>query len=149
MVAYSVTGLRPVSSDFDISQGFGVERTELATKLGLKSNFHKGIDFRCPVLTPIKCFLNGTVQIVKDDLDQGYGKHVWVYHDLPDRKMAIRSCYAHQSSLHVTVGQVIKQGDLIGFSGATGKVTGPHLHFETRYLPDDTAFEPKFLVEGK
>lgn len=147
MAAYSTTGLRPVPYDYGVSAPFGEGRSELAAKLGLKNKFHKGIDFKVPLLTAVKCYLNGKVQIVKDDLDEGYGKHVWVYHDLPGRAKAIRSAYCHLSSMHVTEGQLIKEGDLIGFSGATGKVTGPHLHFETRILPEDEAYEPKFYLE--
>lgn len=140
---YTVIGLRPVGFEWKISAPFDEERSALAAELKLKNKRHKGIDFACPIITPVKCYLPGTVQIVSPE--GPYGNHVWVYHDLPERKLAIRSCYAHLASMHVIVGQKVQQGTLIGLSGDTGNVTGPHLHFETRYLPEDIAFEPKFL----
>lgn len=143
---YTTIGLRPVGFEYKISAPFGEERTKLAQTLDLKNKTHKGVDFACPVLTPVRCYLPGKVQIVSPE--GPYGNHVWVYHDLPDRKLAIRSCYAHLADMHVIVGQNVEQGTLIGFSGATGKVTGPHLHFEVRYLPEDIAFEPKFLPKA-
>lgn len=144
-MAYIVYGLRPVDFKFKISAPFDEERSELASKLELKNRRHKGIDFACPILTPVKCYLKGKVQIVSEE--GPYGNHVWVYHDLPNQKLAIRSCYAHLASIHVKIGQDVEQGTLIGLSGATGKVTGPHLHFETRCLLEDVAFAPKFFAK--
>jgi murein DD-endopeptidase MepM/ murein hydrolase activator NlpD len=54
-----------------------------------------------------------------------YGLHTLIAHG--DR---VSSFYAHQSRSVVAVGQLVKQGDVIGYVGSTGWVTGPHLHFE-------------------
>ena len=149
MENYKVTGFRPVNGIFDISSGFGENRTSLAQKLKLKRKTHGGIDFRCSVGTQVYAFLDGLVQLVGET--DGFGYRIWLYHDLPGRANAIRSCYAHLSKWYVVPGQKIKQGELIGLSGGrpgdpgSGSSTGPHLHFETRTLPDDEPFEPRFL----
>jgi murein DD-endopeptidase MepM/ murein hydrolase activator NlpD len=55
----------------------------------------------------------------------GYGDVVWL-----DHGGAVLSVYAHLSEIHVTVGMTVRRGSVLGLSGATGDVTGPHLHFE-------------------
>lgn len=145
---YEVYGLRPVDFTWPISAKFGEDRSFLARKLGLKSTFHKGIDFATQVGTEIRAYLNGTVQLAGET--EGYGYRIWIYHDLPERANAIRSCYAHLSKINVIESQKVKQGEIIGLTGGmpgslgAGSSTGPHLHFETRILPQDEPFEPKF-----
>ncbi|KAA6225491.1 MULTISPECIES: M23 family metallopeptidase [unclassified Campylobacter] len=86
------------------------------------SGYHGGTDFRAQTPTPIKAANSGVVRIAKDRyyaggsviIDHGYG---------------IYSQYYHLSQIDVKVGQEIKKGDIIGLSGATGRVSGPHLHF--------------------
>ncbi|TVL90517.1 peptidoglycan DD-metalloendopeptidase family protein [Streptomyces sp. SAJ15] len=92
------------------------------------SGYHTGIDFAVPVGTPIKAAGPGTV------LSAGpggpYGNQVIIKHG-----DGMYSQYAHLSSLKVSKGQKLKGGDLIGLSGATGNVSGPHLHMEVRTGP--------------
>ncbi len=57
----------------------------------------------------------------------GYGNYTCV-----DHGGGLSSCYAHQSSYAVSVGDSVAQGEVIGYSGNTGSSTGPHLHFEIR-----------------
>lgn len=138
-------GLRPVHASYPISAGFGGDREGLAAKLGLKSAIHKGVDFATPIGIEVRAYLDGSVQLAGEA--EGYGKRIWLYHDLPELPKAVRSCYAHLSSILVAAGQKVKQGDVIARTGNTGKVTGPHLHFELRYLPEDVAFQPRFYEE--
>lgn len=141
-------GTRPVGIEYPIILDFGVEYSKsLIKRLSLKHTFHRGIDFASPSGTPCLAYRDGIIQIAHDN-DDGLGKRVWLYCDLPKEKKAIRVCYAHLSRIAVKVGQRVKEGDIIGLSGETGKVEGPHLHFEARFLPEDEPFRPNFYFQG-
>ena len=71
----------------------------------------------------------GEVIIAKTTYKQGYDYGMYVVIDHGD---GYQSLYAHMSSVYVTVGQMVSQGDVIGLVGSTGWSTGPHLHFEIR-----------------
>jgi len=113
----------------EITQGFGF--TQFATTYGsdiYKGKGHNGIDFRAAMGTRILASADG---IVKDfgDTDPickggSYGK--WVLIEHPNNLMTI---YGHLSQVLVQRGQAVRRGDTIAYSGATGYVTGPHLHF--------------------
>ncbi|SIN20119.1 M23 family metallopeptidase [Micromonospora cremea] len=85
---------------------------------------HAGIDLALPSGTPIHAAATGTVVQAGDAAD-GYGNSVFV-----DHGNGYLTHYAHQSRIAVTVGQKVKAGQVIGYEGATGDATGPHLHFE-------------------
>ncbi|MFC9327420.1 peptidoglycan DD-metalloendopeptidase family protein [Kitasatospora sp. NPDC057015] len=89
------------------------------------SGHHTGADFVAATGTPLKAIAAGTV--VKAGPGGAYGNEVEI--KLADGKYAQ---YAHLSSIGVKVGQTVTVGQQIGLSGATGNVTGPHLHFEVR-----------------
>ncbi|MEV0535165.1 LysM peptidoglycan-binding domain-containing M23 family metallopeptidase [Kitasatospora sp. NPDC050463] len=89
------------------------------------SGHHTGADFVASTGTPLRAIAAGTV--VKAGNGGAYGNEVEI--KLADGKYAQ---YAHLSSIGVTVGQTVTAGQQIGLSGATGNVTGPHLHFEIR-----------------
>jgi murein DD-endopeptidase MepM/ murein hydrolase activator NlpD len=93
------------------------------------SGYHTGVDFVVPTGTTIKSIAAGTV--VSAGWGGAYGNQVVIQH--ADGKY---SQYAHMSSLSVSAGQTVTAGQHIGLSGATGNVTGPHLHFEIRTTPD-------------
>lgn len=92
------------------------------------SGYHTGVDFPVGVGTAIRAVGPGTV--VTAGWNSAYGYQVVIKHG-----DGMYSQYAHLSSLTVVVGQVVKGGDQIGYSGATGNVSGPHLHFEIRTGP--------------
>lgn len=92
------------------------------------SGYHTGIDFAVPIGTLIKAAGPGTV--VKAGHGGAYGNEVVIRHD-----DGMHSQYAHLSQLSVAKGQKVKGGQKIGLSGATGNVTGPHLHMEIRTGP--------------
>ncbi|MFG2937754.1 peptidoglycan DD-metalloendopeptidase family protein [Streptomyces sp. NPDC048282] len=93
------------------------------------SGYHTGVDFVVPTGTPVKAVGAGTV--VTAGWGGSYGNQVVIR--LADGYYAQ---YGHLSALSVSVGQTVTAGQQVGLSGATGNVTGPHLHFEIRTTPD-------------
>ncbi|MEU7423248.1 LysM peptidoglycan-binding domain-containing M23 family metallopeptidase [Streptomyces sp. NPDC040750] len=93
------------------------------------SGYHTGVDFVVPTGTPLQAVAAGTV--VSAGWGGAYGNQVVI--KLADGHYAQ---YAHLSRLSVSAGQSVSTGQRIGLSGATGNVTGPHLHFEIRTTPD-------------
>ncbi|QLJ04487.1 M23 family metallopeptidase [Streptomyces sp. NEAU-sy36] len=93
------------------------------------SGSHTGIDFHAAGGTPVHAVGVGTV--VSTGWGGAYGNQIVI-------RMAdgMYTQYGHLSSIGVTVGQQVTAGQQIGLSGATGNVTGPHLHFEARTSPD-------------
>ncbi|MGW3232536.1 M23 family metallopeptidase [Kitasatospora sp. NPDC001095] len=89
------------------------------------SGHHTGQDFVASTGTPLRAIANGVV--VKAGNGGAYGNEVEI--KLADGHYAE---YAHLSSIGVRIGQAVTVGQQIGLSGATGNVTGPHLHFEVR-----------------
>jgi murein DD-endopeptidase MepM/ murein hydrolase activator NlpD len=89
---------------------------------------YNGIDIGAPVGTPIYASADGEVIISRSGgWNGGYGNYVVIRHS-----NGTQTLYSHNSKNAVAVGDTVKQGDIIGFIGATGKATGPHLHFEIR-----------------
>jgi murein DD-endopeptidase MepM/ murein hydrolase activator NlpD len=93
------------------------------------SGYHTGVDFVVPTGTSVKAVGAGTV--VSAGWGGAYGNQVVIR--LADGYYAQ---YGHLSQLSVSAGQTVTEGQQIGLSGATGNVTGPHLHFEIRTTPD-------------
>ncbi|MFK4186891.1 transglycosylase family protein [Streptomyces sparsogenes] len=93
------------------------------------SGHHTGVDF--PVATGTQVRAVGSAEVVAAGWGGAYGYQVVLRH--PD---GMYTQYAHMSSLSVHVGQKVSGGQQIGRSGATGNVTGPHVHFEVRTGPD-------------
>ncbi|WP_419996586.1 peptidoglycan DD-metalloendopeptidase family protein [Streptomyces boninensis] len=89
------------------------------------AGFHTGVDFGVPPGTPVKAVGPGTV--VTAGWDNAYGNYVVL--QMADGRFTL---YAHMSQLGVRSGDHVGGGQQIGLSGATGNVTGPHLHFEAR-----------------
>ena len=89
---------------------------------------HNAIDIAAPVGTPILAMADGEVIIAKTGgWNGGYGNYIVIKH--PN---GTQTLYAHNSKNMVSVGDSVKQGDVVGLIGVTGKITGPHLHFEIR-----------------
>jgi lipoprotein NlpD len=89
------------------------------------SSFHDGVDISAPEGTPIRAVEHGDV-IYSDHL-RGYGNMVIIRHS-----GGIVSVYAHNQANLVRDGQQVARGEIIARVGSTGRVTGPHLHFEIR-----------------
>ena len=106
---------------------------------------HRGVDICAPAGTPIYATAGGTVTKAgynKAGAGTGYGYSVIISHG-----GGYTSVYAHCLSLTVSAGQTVKQGQLIGYVGSTGRSTGNHCHFEIRlngsYIPPQNVFPGK------
>ena len=101
--------------------------------------YHYGIDLRVKVGDSIVAAFSGRVRII-DYEARGYGHYVVIRHD-----NGLETVYAHLSEVLVMHDQDVKAGELIGYGGNTGHSTGPHLHFETRYIGN--AINPANIID--
>ncbi|MBA97878.1 MAG: M23 family metallopeptidase [Sulfitobacter sp.] len=111
----------PVKSAFRFTSQFGFRRDP---KTGGR-RMHKGVDFAASTGTPLYATADGVV--THSGWASGYGRLVKIQHDF-----GVETRYAHMSKLRVKVGQRVSRGQLIGDMGASGRVTGVHLHYEVR-----------------
>jgi murein DD-endopeptidase MepM/ murein hydrolase activator NlpD len=86
---------------------------------------HKGVDLQAPMGTPVRVAADGIV--VHADWEGGYGRLIIV-----DHGNGVQTYYGHLSRFDIVPGQEVRRGDVIGRSGASGRVTSPHLHYEVR-----------------
>jgi len=98
---------------------------------------HNGLDIAAAEGTPVKAAATGTVIDAGDFFFSGNMIYL-------DHGQGIISLYAHLSEISVKPGDVVKQGDIIGKVGQTGRVTGPHLHFAV--LANQTLIDPVFML---
>lgn len=88
------------------------------------------MDLAAPSGTPIYAVADGVVATTKTSgYNTGWGSYVIINHTLPNGRRA-QTLSAHMSRVAVTPGQKVSAGDVIGYVGTTGNVTGPHLHIE-------------------
>ena len=107
----------------------------------IRSSAHKGLDIANKTGTPIKAAAAGTV--TTSSYSGLYGNLVII-----DHGNEVETYYAHCSKLHVSVGDKVKQGEVIADMGSTGNSTGPHLHLEIRV--NDKPLNPqKYLYKGE
>ena len=99
---------------------------------------HQGVDIPLQTGTPIYAAFDGKVRISK--YHSGYGNLVVIRHD-----NGLETFYAHLSKIYVENDEWVDAGSIIGLGGSTGRSTGPHLHFETRYK--GYAFDPEWLID--
>ncbi len=102
-----------------LTSGFGMRRHPI---LGF-SLMHKGVDFGAQTGTPIQAAGDGVVEMA--GWNGGYGQYVRIKHG-----NGYATAYAHMSRIGVKNGQRVRQGQIIGTVGSTGRSTGPHLHYE-------------------
>ncbi len=100
---------------------------------------HNGVDIPLKIGEPVYATFDGRVRYAKYNTG-GYGYLVIVRH-----RNGLETWNAHLSKLNVQPNEYVKAGQVIGFSGNTGRSRGPHLHFEIRY--QDQTFDPEFLID--
>lgn len=116
--------------------------------------WHTGTDLDLETGNPVYAAFDGVVRVVGLD-GSGYGRYVLVRH-----YNGLETLYGHLSKQTVESGQLVKAGDQLGLGGNTGRSSGPHLHFETRYegnpfsplniysFPENTINSDHFLLTG-
>lgn len=105
--------------------------TATTSRFGYRRRFrrmHYGIDLKVQVGDTIRSAFDGKVRIVSFER-KGYGNYIVVRH--PN---GLETVYGHLSKHLIQEGQIVRAGEPIGLGGNTGRSTGPHLHFETRFM---------------
>jgi murein DD-endopeptidase MepM/ murein hydrolase activator NlpD len=90
-----------------------------------EGEFHKGLDISAPNGTPVRATADGTVKLA--GMANGYGREVIV-----DHGHGLETCYGHLSGFAVMPGETVVRGQVIGYVGHSGRVTGNNLHYEVR-----------------
>lgn len=114
-------------------------QTRVFSKFGIrKGRRHQGCDLPLTKGDPVFAAFDGKVRI--SNYTSGYGNLVVIRH-----ANGLETAYGHLSERKVKVGDWVTAGDIIGLGGSTGRSTGPHLHFETRY--QGYAFDPEWICD--
>jgi murein DD-endopeptidase MepM/ murein hydrolase activator NlpD len=90
-----------------------------------EGEFHKGVDISAPFGTPIRATADGVVEMA--GMGNGYGREVVINHG-----SGVETTYAHMSGFHVSAGEQVVRGQIIGYVGTSGRSTGAHVHYEVR-----------------
>lgn len=114
VTGYAMPVMGPVTSGYGYRPKFG--------------RMHKGVDLRLKMNEPVVAAFDGKVRVVNYEA-KGYGNYVIIRH--PN---GLETVYGHLNKHMVKEGQTVKAGETIGLGGSTGRSTGPHLHFETRFM---------------
>ena len=114
--------------------------TKITSKFGpRRRRMHNGIDVKVYIGDTIRSAFSGKVRMVKYERS-GYGKYVVIRHE-----NGLETVYGHLSKQLVREDQYVEAGEVIGLGGNTGRSTGSHLHFETRFLGQ--AINPALLFD--
>ena len=114
--------------------------TKITSKFGpRRRRMHNGIDVKVYIGDTIRAAFGGKVRMVKYER-RGYGQYVVIRHD-----NGLETIYGHLSKQLVNEDQYVEAGEVIGLGGNTGRSTGSHLHFETRFLGQ--AINPALLFD--
>ena len=100
---------------------------------------HYGIDFHAPEGTPIKAMMDGEVTLAEDDMYFTGGTIIF------DHGHGVSTLYMHMKDINVKVGQKIKQGQIVGTLGQTGRATGPHLDIRLNWF--GVKLDPKTILD--
>lgn len=104
-----------------------------------RRRMHYGVDLSYPMGTPVVAAFDGIVRVSKSRAG-GYGDLIVIRHD-----NKLETYYGHMSKRYVNPGQLVSAGDTIGLGGSSGRSTGPHLHFEVRYM--GVPFNPARIID--
>ncbi|MCD8544825.1 M23 family metallopeptidase [Sulfurospirillum sp. hDNRA2] len=132
-----VTVLQQKTFFDNIPSGDVMAYSEFSSRFGWRENpilkrkeFHAGTDLRAPVGTPVLAPADGVVKFIQYNQNSGYGNVVSLSHNY-----GFESYYAHlMNKPIVKEGQFVKKGDIIAYSGNSGMSTGPHLHYEIKFI---------------
>ena len=135
----------------NIPSGDVMAYSDISSKFGWRENpilkrkeFHTGVDLRANIGTPILAPADGVVKFTTYNQNSGYGNVLSLIHNY-----GFESSYAHlQNKPAVKEGQFVKKGDLIAYSGNSGMSTGPHLHYEVKFIGRTLDPEPFLRWRG-
>ena len=139
--AYGNTVVVPDTFRIDMN-GFCMPttNTKITSKFGpRRRRMHNGIDVKVYIGDTIRAAFSGKVRMVKYER-RGYGQYIVIRHD-----NGLETIYGHLSKQLVNEDQYVEAGEVIGLGGNTGRSTGSHLHFETRFLGQ--AINPALLFD--
>lgn len=139
--AYGREAIVPEAYTIDLT-GFRMPTpsTRITSPFGPRwRRMHNGIDVKVNIGDTIVSAFDGKVRIVKYER-RGYGKYIVIRHS-----NGLETIYGHLSKQMVEENQVVKAGEPIGLGGNTGRSTGSHLHFETRFL--GIAINPAYMFD--
>ena len=121
----------PQTAQIDVSNFCMPHPGYLTSPYGYRKRFrrmHKGVDLKLNVGDTVRAAFDGRVRLTKFER-RGYGYYVVIRHTND-----LETVYGHLSKFLVEPDQYVRAGDPIALGGNTGRSTGPHLHFETRYM---------------
>ncbi|WP_073602354.1 M23 family metallopeptidase [Vibrio aerogenes] len=107
-----------------ISSGYGKRVHPVTGKI----KFHRGQDFAVNIGTPVYAPADGVVEVIRPG-NRGSGNFIRLQH-----AYGFSSSYSHLQKFHVKTGDFVQKGDLIAYSGNSGLSSGPHLHYEVRFV---------------
>lgn len=132
----------PATANIDVSGYVAPVKGAVTSRYGYRARFgrmHRGLDLRLSIGDTVVAAFDGKVRLTKYE-GRGYGYYVVVRHD-----NGMETIYGHLSRFLVQPDQRVRAGQPIALGGNTGRSTGPHLHFETRYLGVD--INPEAIID--
>ena len=142
-IATAYAGLTiPLHKDIDVTGYVAPVKGKLVSAFGYRPRFgrmHRGVDLDLNVGDTVVAAFDGRVRITKFER-RGYGYYVVLRHD-----NGLETVYGHLSRFLVKPDQYVKAGQPIALGGNTGRSTGPHLHFETRFM--GIALNPASIID--
>ncbi len=132
----------PDTKDLDVTGYFHPVPGHVTSAYGYRPRFgrvHKGIDLKLAVGDTVRAAFDGVIRLTKFER-KGYGYYVVMRHD-----NGMETVYGHLSKFLVKPNQRVRAGEPIALGGNTGRSTGAHLHFETRYM--GVAINPALIID--
>ncbi|NPA59335.1 MAG: M23 family metallopeptidase, partial [Epsilonproteobacteria bacterium] len=135
-----------------IPSGSPIEYKGITSKFGYRTHptlhrkeFHRGLDMKAAMKTPVFATADGIVEYAGYHKKSGYGRLVIIQHNY-----GFKTYFGHLNKIVIKSGQFVKKGDLIAYTGNSGMSSGPHLHYEIRFIarPVDPALFVKWSLKN-
>ncbi|WP_372998463.1 M23 family metallopeptidase [Sulfurimonas sp.] len=130
-----------------IPSGSPIEYMGVTSKFGYRihptldrKEFHRGLDMKAPMKTPVYATADGIVEYAGFHKRSGFGRLVILQHNY-----GFRTYFGHLNKIVIKSGRFVKKGDLIAYTGNSGMSSGPHLHYELRFI--QRAVNPFYFVK--
>lgn len=130
-----------------IPSGSPIEYKGVTSKYGYRihptldrKEFHRGLDMKAPMDTPVYATADGIVEYAGVHKRSGFGRLVILQHNY-----GFRSYFGHLNKIVIKSGKFVKKGDLVAYTGNSGMSSGPHLHYELRFI--QRAVDPYYFVK--